>query len=98
MREYTTITIRHGGKVVVQKVAAWIEDTRHPAGYSIWQGGFSPPAGSEKAIREALRNNEPTMLETADGRMARVVMLHSGPQVTFKITEPLARPDPRALP
>jgi hypothetical protein len=98
VREYTTITIQHGGKVVVENVAAWIEDIRHPAGHSSWQGGFSAPSGSERAIREALRDTEPSILETADGRMARVLMLHSGAYVTFKITGPLARPEPPALP
>jgi len=98
VREYTTITIRHGDKLVVQKVAAWIENIRHPAGDSIWQGGFSPPCGSQSAIREAVRDAEPSILETTDGRTARVRMLHCGAYVTLKITGPLTRPEPPALP
>jgi hypothetical protein len=98
VREYATITIRHRGKLIVEKVTAWIEDIRLPAGPSMWQGGFTPPSGSELAIREALRDTEAPILETADGRVARVLILHSGPQVTFKITGPLARPEPPAPP
>ena len=97
VREYTTITIRHGDKLVVQKVAAWIEDLRHPAGHSSWQGGFTLPSGSERAIREAQRDTEPCILETADGRTAPVLMLHTSGYVTFKITEPLERPEPPAI-